>query len=675
MKKVIKWVLLITATVVILCFLALLIIPRFVDVQKYKPLIESKVSEASGRAFTLGGDLKLSLFPWAGLALSDLRLGAPPGFKEKDFITIKSFEFQVKLLPLLFKDIKVKQFVLIEPRIVLEKSKDGKANWEGLGKVETEAPAKPEAREKKPKDKGGGELPIESLVVGTFIIKDGNILWIDHVREERRELKELTLSLDGISLDRPTSMSLSGIVEGKPFSLEGNIGPLGKKPGEGAVTLDLSASIVETVEVKVKGQITDAATRPVYDLDVQIEPFSPRKVATAFGMPLPLTPADPAVLKRLALKGSFQGSAQTLSVKDGALDLDDSKIRFSANLKEFSKPNVTFDLNLDQIDLDRYLPASQSEPGKSSKSSKPRDTTRPAKKTDYTPLRKLVLDGRIHIDKLKVKNARIQDIDLKIRGRNGVLNLDPLKMRLYEGTVKSKATLDVRRNTPATKVTLQMNGVEVQPLLKDLKDKDFLEGNTRAQLALTMRGDSAEKIKQTLSGKGEFQINDGAIVGVDLASMARNVKSAFGLEVKGGERPRTDFAEFNAPFTLTNGLFETPNTTLVNPFLRLAAKGKADLVNETLDFRVKPKFVSTMEGQGGKTPQSGVAVPVLVTGTFSSPRFRPDLESIIKKGLQKELPDASGLEKILQDQGKGEDGSTAVEKKTKDFIKGLPFGK
>ena len=670
MKKVIKWVLLITATVLILCFLALLIIPRFVDVQKYKPLIESKVSEASGRPFTLGGDLKLSLFPWAGLALSDLRLGAPPGFKEKDFITIKSFEFQVKLLPLLFKDIQVKQFVLVEPRIVLEKSKDGKANWEGLRKVEIEAPAQQKAREKKPKDKGGGEFPIESLVVGTFIIKDGNILWIDHVREERRELRELTLSLDGISLDRPISMSLSGLVEGKALSLKGKIGPLGKKPGEGAITLDLSASVFETVTAKVKGLVTDAATRPVYDLDVQIEPFSPRKLATAFGKPLPLTPADPAVLKRLALKGSFQGSAQTLRVKDGALDLDDSKLRFSADIKEFSKPNVTFDLNLDQIDLDRYVPASQSEPGKSGAA-----TTQPANKTDYTPLRKLVLDGRVHIDKLKIKNARVQDIDLKITGRDGVLNLDPFSMRLYEGTVKSKATLDVRRNTPATEVSLQMNGVEVRPLLKDLQGKDFLEGNSRAQLALTMRGDSAERIKQTLSGKGEFQINDGAIVGVDLASMARNVQSAFGLEVKGGERPRTDFAELNAPFTLTNGLFETPNTTLVNPFLRLAAKGKADLVAETLDFRVKPKFVGTMEGQGGDMSRSGVAVPVLVTGTFSSPRFRPDLESIIKKGLQKELPDASGLEKILQDQGKGEDESTSVEKKTKDFIKGLPFGK
>jgi AsmA protein len=655
MKKMLKWLLLATAAVFILCFLALLIVPRFVDLDDYKPQIESKVSEATGRPFTLGGDLKLSLFPWAGVAFSDLRLGAPPQFKEKDFITIESFEFQVKLLPLLFKDIQVKRFVLVGPKIVLEKSKDGKANWQGLGKAGTEVAAEPEVKEKAPKEKGKGDIPIKSLAVETFSIEDGEILLIDHARNERRQLKKLSLELDGISQERPIRLSLSGLVDDKPFSLKGKIGPLGKKPGEGSVALDLSASIFETVIAKVQGQITDAATHLAYDVNVQVEPFSPRKLATAFGKPLPLTPADPDVLKQLSLKSSLQGSAQTLKVKDGALVLDDSKLRFSADIKEFSKPNVTFDLNVDQIDIDRYLPVSQGEPGKSSKPTEAatQPAKKPAKKIDYKPLRKLVLDGRVHIGKLKAKNARVEDVDLKISSRNGVLNLDPFNMRLYEGTVKSKATLDVRRNTPATKVTLQMNGVEIQPLLKDLQDKDFLEGNTRAQLALAMRGDSPEKIKQTLNGKGEFHINDGAIVGVDLAAMARNVKSAFGLAAKEAQRPRTDFAELSAPFTLTNGVFSTTNTKLKNPFLRLKAKGKADLVDETLDFRVKPKFVSTMKGQGGDMSGSGLAVPVLVTGTFSSPKFRPDLESMIKKGLTEDLS----------------------EKKARDFLKGLPFGK
>jgi AsmA protein len=655
MKKGIRLVLLITAGLLILCFLALLIVPRFVDVQRYKPVIEEKVSEATGRSFTLGGDLRLSLFPWAGLAFSDLRLGAPPGFKEKDFIAVESFEFQVKLLPLLFKDIEVKHFVLVGPRIVLEKSKDGRANWEGLGKVKAGAPAKPEAKEKVPEDIGKGGLPIESLVVGTFTIEDGNLLWIDHAKGQRRELKDLNLRLDEISLEKPIRLSLSAFVEGKPFSLEGKLGPIGKKPGEGSLDLDFSARVFETMDLKVQGQVTDVSTRPSYDLNFQIEPFSPRKLATAFDKPLPLTPTDPDVLKRLALKVTVQGSAQALTLKEGDLELDDSKLTFSANLKEFSKPSVTFDLRLNHIDLDRYLPAPQDKPGES-KAAAPH-----GKKTDYTPLRKLVVDGRVHIGKLKVKNARVQDLDLKIRGRKGVLSFDPLTMRLYDGSMTSKATLDVRRNTPASNFTLQMNGVEARPLLKDLMDKDFLEGTMRAQIALAMTGDSAEKVKSTLNGKGEFRFNDGAIVGIDLAGMVRNIQSAFGMEEKGRERPRTDFAELHAPFTINNGVFNTPNTTLLNPFLRVSAKGKADLVDETLDFRVEPNFVSSIKGQGDTKDRSGIAVPVLVTGTFSSPQFRPDLESLIKKSLQGEVPDASGVKE--------------VEEKAKRLIKGLPFGK
>jgi AsmA protein len=662
MKKVVKWVAIITAAVVLLFFLALLIVPRFVDLDRYKPLIESKVSEAAGRSFTLGGHLKLSLFPWAGLHLTDLRLDAPPGFKEKDLITIESFEFQVKLLPLLFKDIQVKRFVLVAPKIVLEKNKNGKTNWEGLGKVQNEEVAKPEAEKK-----GQEGLPIKSLAVNTFTIKDGSILWIDHSQGERRELKQLNLNVDGISLERPVSISLSALVEGNALTMHGKIGPLGKKPGEGPVPLDFSASIAQTLTAKAQGRVTDAATHLGYDLDVQIEPFSPRRLAAAFGKPLPLTPADPEVLKQLSLKSSLQGNRQTLRVKDGVLELDDSKLELSAVVREFSRPNVTFALDLDRIDLDRYLPASQSNSAKSGGADKP------AKNTDYAPLRMLVVDGRVHIGKLKVKNGRVQDVDLKVNGRNGMLNLDPLTMRLYEGTAKSKVVLDVRSNTPATEVSLDMDGIEVNPLLKDVINKDFLEGKMRGQVALAMRGDSGENIKKTLSGKGEFLLTDGAVLGVDLAGMVRNFKSAFSLKVEGGQRPRTDFAELDVPFTLTDGVFETSNTTLKNPFLRLAAKGTANLVDETLNFRVKPKLVATLEGQGGKMSESGLAVPVLVTGTFSSPKFRPDLESIMKKGLEKELP--GGLKKFLEDQGKKEGESNSMEKRAKDLLKELPFGK
>ena len=127
MKSILKWSAIIFGCLVVIIIAAMLLIPMFVDVKKYKPILESKVTEATGRSFSVGDDLRLSLFPWAGVAFSDLRLGNPDGFAEKNFVTVKSFEVRIKLLPLLSKDIQIKRFVLNEPRIVLIKNKKGYA--------------------------------------------------------------------------------------------------------------------------------------------------------------------------------------------------------------------------------------------------------------------------------------------------------------------------------------------------------------------------------------------------------------------------------------------------------------------------------------------------------------------------------------------------------------------
>ncbi|MBW2566622.1 MAG: AsmA family protein [Deltaproteobacteria bacterium] len=242
MKKAIKWVLIVGGGLFVLVVLALLIIPQFLDVQHYKPEIEKQVSEATGRPFTLGGDLDLSLFPWAGLSFSDLHLGNPPGFEEKDLVIVKSFEVRVKLLPLLFsrfKDIQVKRFILEGPRIVLERRKDGRGNWEGMGKPSGEVSDKvPEEKKGAPESESGGGLPIKSLAVDEFAIRDGSVLWIDHINGERREISDLTLLLEDVSLDRPIELALSVRLEGNPLSLEGKVGPVGKEPGKGTIPID-----------------------------------------------------------------------------------------------------------------------------------------------------------------------------------------------------------------------------------------------------------------------------------------------------------------------------------------------------------------------------------------------------------------------------------------------------
>ncbi len=51
-------------------------------------------------------------------------LGTVPGYKEKDFLFVKSLDVRMKLLPLLSKDIRVRRFVIEEPRAVLELGAD-----------------------------------------------------------------------------------------------------------------------------------------------------------------------------------------------------------------------------------------------------------------------------------------------------------------------------------------------------------------------------------------------------------------------------------------------------------------------------------------------------------------------------------------------------------------------
>jgi AsmA protein len=204
--------------------------------------------------------------------------------------------------------------------------------------------------------------------------------------------------------------------------------------------------------------------------------------------------------------------------------------------------------------------------------------------------------------------------------------------------------------------------VQVNPLLKDLSDKDFLEGAAQARIALSSSGEDPVRIKQTLDGKGSLTLSDGAIVGVDLANMARNVKAAFGGEARTGAKPRTDFAELVVPFTIENGVFHTSESVLKSPLLRLQASGKADLVKETLDFRVDPKVVGTIKGQGDEKDRAGIGVPVIVSGTFTSPSFRPDVESLAKDKLKQ----------LLQP---SETGSTPIKEKASDLIKSILPGK
>jgi AsmA protein len=654
MKAFVKWAAIALACLVIVVAAALLIIPRFIDAKPYKADLENFVSQATGRSFSVGGDVSLSLIPWAGASFKDIALGCPPGFDEKTFLSVESFDVRVKLWPLLVRrEVLIDRLNIQGPRVFLVTRADGRSSWD-FSRSAAGGP-KPDPGPPDGKTDPAG-LPVKSLSIGELSLTNGRLQIVDHKSGSRSEIAGLNLTLRDVALDRPMTLALEADFNSKPVRIAGRIGPAAGATGPAGVPLDLKASVFGHMNVQLRGRIENLPTEPRAELEVEVPEFSPRRLLEDLGQ-APLETADPQALAQMSFRAVVRADRATASLSDGRIDLDQSKLTFALKAREFSKPDLAFELDLDRMDLDRYLPP-QAKGGADSAAGRP--GAAPPKKKDYAPLRRLVLDGTVRVGQLVAAKAEMQDIRLKLVAKNGVFSLDPFDLKLYQGQAGGKAAVSVADETPATSIALNLAGVQANPLVRDLAGKDVIAGTLRAALDLRMKGEEPERIKKTLNGKGELEFRDGAVIGVDLAGMVRNVKSALTGAAPAGTRPRTDFSELNVPFTLQDGVFHTPATSLQSPLIRLQAAGQANLVQETLDFRVEPKLVATLKGQGDTKAREGLAVPVIVSGSFADPSFRPDLAGMAKEEL-KGLLDPSG--------GSGQKPS--LKEKAGGLIKGI----
>lgn len=674
MYKVLKWTGMVIVAVIVVILVAVIVAPMVINLEKYKPRIEAEAAKALDRPVTLGGKIAPSVFPWIGMALSDVQVGNPPGFEEQHLVSIGAFEVRVKLLPLLFGNYEIKRFVLKDPLIVLEKRKDGTSNLDGLGGHKAESPADPPGQAPAQEPRAPSSIPIKALVVEEFAITNGGLLYIDHDTGTRHEIRELDLILNDVSLEQAILLDFRAVADGHPITVTGSVGPLGPEPGRTPIDLDLAATLLKQLQIQIKGHVDGLPSAPQFDLSLQVAPFSPRKLMADLKQPLPVDPADPKALTKMALSMTLAGTPDSARISDGNLTLDDSRMRFQTQVRAFDKPDLTLEAELDRIDLDRYLPAPVPERDAPT-TPKPASPPADAPPTDYSPLRALVLDARIAIGEAKIKNVRMQNVMLKATAKDGVIRLDPLDVDLYQGRLSAAGTVNVQQDRPRAAADLAMGNVQAAPLIQDLLDKRLIEGLLTAAVNLQFAGDSPELIRRTLSGKGELSFIDGAVIGISLADMVRNVQAAFGLAEKAVDRPRTDFSELVLPFSIDAGVARLGDARLASPLLRLTAGGTANLVEETLDLRVEPRFVATLTGQGDTAQRAGIMVPVMVGGSFSDPTFRPDLQAI----LRQPLPDREALREMIppKEEIKREAEQRAqdlLQQTGRELLRGLPFG-
>jgi AsmA protein len=93
----------------------------------------------------------------------------------------------------------------------------------------------------------------------------------------------------------------------------------------------------------------------------------------------------------------------------------------------------------------------------------------------------------------------------------------------------------------------------------------------------------------------------------------------------------TRFEAFKTSAQITNGVAETRDLTIASQALKVSGQGSANLSSKAIDFRLLAAIVTA--------PQRTTDIPLKVTGTYSDPTVRPDIEAVAKDQLKQKLQD------------------------------------
>lgn len=598
-----------------------LILPMLIPADRVKDEVAAQVKAATGRNLTIAGDVSVSVLPSLAVTVRDVALSNPPGFTSRDMLRLSSLDVRLKLMPLLSGAVEIDSFVLVEPMITIETDRKGRSN---LDFAATSAPAPKE--ESKP-----GAAPAFDLKLGDVAIQNGTLVVIDGKASTREEFTDLDLTLTLDSLDDPLAAKGGVTWRGQPVDFTLDVKqPRAVMAGKASpTTLAVSGKLIE---MSLRGDADLGGARGDLDLSV---PSVRELIAWTTGR----APDAPG-----GALGPFTVAAK-LSAGDGKLALSQATITLDAMKATGdlavnttgARPALRGKLAVDMLDLNPYLPPAAAPASGPANRAAPADWSDAP--IDTAALHVADLDIALTVGGMRIREIDIGKSALHLALAGGRLTADLRELALYQGSGNGQLTLDGRQKGLGLDARFKMQGLQAAPFLAAAAGFDRIEGTGSADIAVAGRGGTERQLIQSLNGQGAVTFLDGAIRGINLAAMVRNVTTAF-ADTSGVQK--TDFAELSGTYTIANGIVTNNDLALKSPLLRMEGTGTVDLPRRHLRYRLAPKVVASIEGQGGKTDLGGIAVPVIVEGPWERLSYRPDIGDAVKSRAQQAIQDAIG---------------------------------
>lgn len=546
MRKIPRWL-----KIVLVVFFALivvaLVVPYFLDVNRYRGTIVAAIEKETGRTAEIG-PIRARLIPSVGFVIEGFKLSNPPNFVKGNLLEVEAIHGSLAWLPLLSGTFQLSGIELVNPKIVLLEDSRGRTNYD-FGDWEKKGQAKPATEEE-----------------AAFRIAD-----IDSIR----------VSGVDVTVGRVAGQRITPSVRAQNISAR-----------LGNVALDRKRVKQWEADANLKGvQIKLAALKDPLEFTSGSFALDAGKIDAKFGLAL----------------GKAVEASGTLKVAD----VEDAV--------------AEFDLSTSLLDLGQ-LAASGAE-------------NAPAG-TPATGKSSLVAKGKVRAQRIRFAPYEATQGSAEIRVFSDRIEVWPVAMQLYGGTVGATARVDLRQVPERFSSNIEVKQLNVEQLTAASGASQKVTGT--AELTLQVFGSLGSNLINSLTGSGNLAVRNGTLPGFDMGSLQTLAKVQKVLTFGAGSAEKfagaTAFSSITADLALGGGRVSSQRIHVDSPSGTIDMRGSMGLLDQTLNYDGNAMMMGGQTGTGGDNPIGAitgilgqvtkqtvgrVTIPFALRGTLSSPRLQP----------------------------------------------------
>lgn len=582
----------------------------------FSQLVARQASAHLDRQVTIDGpfDIDWSLHP--RIQIPTLTIANAPWAEQQPLAQIASTELTLDLQQLFAGRTRINTLLLNMPRLSLQRQEDGRSNWQAL--------ADALGKDAEDSDKKGGDGLAAS--VGAVQIRNGRLNFQDASQALNLDLAiETTPTENGAERLRVTG---HGSRRGHAFELNLRGGPLlavsdPDHPYPIAGTLNAGKTTLQG-----EGELLRPAAPERGRFTLTLQGPNPADLHELLGLTLPDLPPY-----QLTGELSFENSLWHFRQFHG--QVGDSDLGGDLLIRPGEPLVLEADLVSKRLDLDDLLPAigaapatgaeetTSAEQAQQAQTQQQDQDVLPKAPPDRSRLQGVAATVKFRGERINApRKIPLQDMELSLRLRDGVLRFEPLTFGLGGGTIRSLLALDTRLQPVQGELEARMQDVDLGNLLTDFGVPSGGFGTIRARLDTRFAGDSIKEAAASSNGGLLVYMTSGEVdaVLVSLAGLDAGralVKRFFG----------SGPTEIECAFTYIesiDGLANVERFLIATEDIDLTAAGDVNLRQE--------EFNIALRGYPRSATVGASDAPVHLSGKFSDAEVSVISEQLLARG-------------------------------------------